>query len=731
MRCATLAVTMLAICSSALPQSDPEKAAAARKAEAATLKARLAKKGPETVMVLQRLAELGRDAVPALAEILDCVDQGDEDERLNAALVLGRIGEPAVKPLIERLASNDAGVRYHAAWALGLNGPIAASAADSLTTSLSDNDAGVRRKAAVALGQLKLDHGRPVPRLVALLGDKNDDVADAAAATTVSFGARATSELVHAIEKKAPGWHRAVSCLGDLGPLAASTAPMLGRLMETNEAGDVAARALGRMGKAALPELAPRLAHGDKAIRTRAFQGLQTMGLEAVPCLLESANAKHADVRLGVVQLLSKLGVGDDAAVQVYVAAINDSVREMRLAGIASLAKVGSREAAPGFEALTHVLLEVDGELRSQAKAALKKLSHDPIPALRHILKDKEIRRRVAAGETLAHLYADKSGVTALTEGLAHSDASVRFQSAFGLAFAEAESAGALPILAEMQGSKEDLIRGRAVTALERVVKRDEGAIPLLIAALTDKNAQIRFHAALYLGDAGPKARAALPALTKALADENPEVIFQAVWAIPKIGAPVETTLPGLKRLMAAEKTRYVLEYWLRQKGPEWEPILIAGLEAPEAPFRMTCACVLGDRRKADPKVMALLEKLALTDKDGETRRCSAGALTGIGDPASKHIIACLRAEDLVVRDAASRWLTFYDRDPKPYLPGIIALLSDDLPRARLAAAFTLEMLGPKARPALPALRTLLQDPDAGVRARAAEAINSIDRKDH
>jgi HEAT repeat protein len=57
-------------------------------------------------------------------------------------------------------------------------------------------------------------------------------------------------------------------------------------------------------------------------------------------------------------------------------------------------------------------------------------------------------------------------------------------------------------------------------------------------------------------------------------------------------------------------------------------------------------------------------------------------------------------------------------------------MLKDDLPRARLAAAYTLELLGPKARAALPDLRPLLKDPDSMVRNRAAEAIARIDRKD-
>jgi len=730
MRFAILAATFLVVSPSALPQGESDRAEAARKAGANLLKARLAKRAPERVTALQRLAELGRDAAPALAEILACLDHGDEDERLNAALVLGGIGEPAVKPLIERLSSKEATVRYYSAWSLGLNGPLAASAADTLTKSLSDKDESVRRKAAAALGRLNLDHGRPLPGLVVLLGDKNADVADAAAAATVFFGERAVPILVNAIENKSPGWHRAVACLGELGPRAVRAAQTLGSLVEGNNAGDLAANSLGRMGTAAIPQLAPRLEHQEKAVRKRALQGLLLMRLDAVPCLLENANSKYDDMRLAAVQSLSKLGVRDGAAVSVYIVAVKDSVREVRQAGIAGIAALGSRDAAPGFDALTNALLDTDGVLRSQAKAALMTLAHDPIPALRAMVSDKEIRRRVAAGETLAVLYSDKTGVAAMTEGLADVDAAVRFQSAFGLAFAGSESAKTLPVLAEMQRSKEDAVRGRAVTALERVVKTEAGAVPLLSAALSDSNKHIRFHAALYLGNTGPTAKPALPALIKVLEDAQPDVILQAVWAIPKIGASVETTLPGLKRLMATEPTRYQVEYWLNQKGPEWVPLLVAGLEAPEAPFRLTCVAVLGGRRIADPKVMALMEKIALTDKDAETRRCSAAALGNIGDPAGKHMVACLRAEDLAVRDVALNWLSHHERDPKLYLPAIVNLLKDDLPRARLAAAFTLDLLGTRAKAALPALRPLLNDPDPAVRARAADAISRIGQKE-
>jgi HEAT repeat protein len=106
------------------------------------------------------------------------------------------------------------------------------------------------------------------------------------------------------------------------------------------------------------------------------------------------------------------------------------------------------------------------------------------------MLKDNEVRRRVAAGETLAHLYGDKTGVAPLLEGVAHTDAALRFQAAFGLAFAQTETGKALPVNAEMQRA-DDATRSRALTAFQRIAAVDEAAIPLLIAALPDNNFRI------------------------------------------------------------------------------------------------------------------------------------------------------------------------------------------------------------------------------------------------
>ena len=59
-------------------------------------------------------------------------------------------------------------------------------------------------------------------------------------------------------------------------------------------------------------------------------------------------------------------------------------------------------------------------------------------------------------------------------------------------------------------------------------------------------------------------------------------------------------------------------------------------------------------------------------------------------------------------------------------IPDLIAALGDASPLLRAGAAQTLELTGPKARPALDALRKCLNDPDAAVRAAADSAIKAI-----
>ena len=56
-------------------------------------------------------------------------------------------------------------------------------------------------------------------------------------------------------------------------------------------------------------------------------------------------------------------------------------------------------------------------------------------------------------------------------------------------------------------------------------------------------------------------------------------------------------------------------------------------------------------------------------------------------------------------------------------------VLKDRSPYVRRAAAKALGQIGSEARAAVPALRTALQDADAGVRLSAEQALKDIDRR--
>jgi HEAT repeat protein len=94
--------------------------------------------------------------------------------------------------------------------------------------------------------------------------------------------------------------------------------------------GDRAAIALGKIGKAALPELAIGLKHGEKIVRQRALPGLKPLGFDAVPCLFENTKSKHDDVRLATIYALAELGMRDRDSTVAFVNALIDSVRAVR-----------------------------------------------------------------------------------------------------------------------------------------------------------------------------------------------------------------------------------------------------------------------------------------------------------------------------------------------------------------------------------------------------------------
>ncbi len=216
------------------------------------------------------------------------------------------------------------------------------------------------------------------------------------------------------------------------------------------------------------------------------------------------------------------------------------------------------------------------------------------------------------------------------------------------------------------------LTRRRQLESLLRlhaaVVTGDQGnleAIRLLAEALSDREPQIRELAALALIESGPEARYALPELIVALQDESPVVRRRAIRAIGVVG-PV-----ALDDALAA---------------------LVAATEDDEESVVLQAISTLGELGpSATAAVPALIAALWT---GGARRRAVAG-------------VALLRMGPATV-------------------PSLVQSLSHPSPEVRGKVAHLLGRLGRDAAEAIPALQSLLSDPDETVRAESQEALAAI-----
>ncbi len=202
----------------------------------------------------------------------------------------------------------------------------------------------------------------------------------------------------------------------------------------------------------------------------------------------------------------------------------------------------------------------------------------------------------------------------------------------------------------------------------------------------------------------------------------------------------------------------YIKNIWISVIGQELVerlspgqavPVLAARLDAERPEVRATAAFWLGTYPKQDEivgQLLALLEhkktrgsalrtlgrwkvldaapKIAafLNDPEERVRVRAANALRDLGTLDSAAALrAALNDPCFTVREAAARALTNLG-------PRVIPQLLRELPRAeRLERRQIIRVLGAlQSRRAVPALRALLRDPDAGVRGDAARALQTI-----
>jgi HEAT repeat protein len=379
----------------------------------------------------------------------------------------------------------------------------------------------------------------------------------------------------------------------------------------------------------------------------------------------------------------------------------------------------------PGY-ALVRRLRSADA--RERTKAARELMSIRPwerraVAPLTEMLFDPDAGVRAAAARTLNVIVyrEDETEIgpvkAALAAVLGDRDPVARLEIATSLCFFDPEPTVIVPTLLELLArSKDSPTQVKVILCLRHYTRRSEPALDALVALLGDAHAdpEVRMWAAESLGyGAVSPTLAPQPLLGRIKAALNEAADDKELHVRA-------TAVNGLGSLAALSRID--------------EPRVIQALDDPISLVRSNAAAALRWNRpgKRSQDLLPALVR-ALSDADVQVRRASAGTLGDLGIEAEAALPA-LRAStndpEESVRYAATDAVEAIEKAARTLreitLPGAIAELGDADPIVRALAASRLEVLGPRASEAIPALVVCLSDPEAEVRRASAVALSQL-----
>ncbi|GAB6166664.1 hypothetical protein JCM19992_26640 [Thermostilla marina] len=297
------------------------------------------------------IAEHGAAAVPALTKALD-----DEDTAYWACLILAEIGPdaaPATAKLIDLLERSDSpDVRREAILALGAIGPKAVAAKPKLSELLDDPVQAVPAMyALVRIGDLDAT----IVAKIEALAQKDDPITAAAASWALAKSnpddeARMQEAVSRLIEQVLSSDRRirrgALAALLELDPPPRIARPIIAKAIRSarpETAEDIVGVIVQRMGDRAVPILARALQF--PALRRAAAYALGDYGPEAAPAveaLAEALDDEDPSVRSEILFALGAIGPHAEAALPAVRKALKDRDMNVRYAACYALCRMGT-----------------------------------------------------------------------------------------------------------------------------------------------------------------------------------------------------------------------------------------------------------------------------------------------------------------------------------------------------------------------------------------------------
>lgn len=570
--------------------------------------------GPTTGNVFaDALAAIGKEAVPALNDI---VKKGNEASRFAAIQALAKIGADAVPALVDLLG---------------------------------DKRTDVRRLASQSLVPLRV-------------GDKMVVTAFA------YYLKRDADEQVRL---------NCLQGLQMLGPVAKLAAPALQEaLVDINHnIRQQAFYALNNMGVDPRPGLRKGLDSKDAPIRINTASLMMSVGLDrnlAQPILVEGLKEKDDGLRMQAAHALAMARLESTKVVPTLIEGLKHSSMGVRQQAIQALQMMGpnARESAPAL--LDLVENDKEGNLRQQAIYTLRNVQGDPaavVPVLDRILrKDEDVGVRQAVVQVLNQYGAQ--AVPILIAATRDKNPSIRQQAIYSLQNVRGDLSDSLKDLEPLFKDKDLNVR---MAVFPLLVRMGDKGMPYLLDGLKDKNDQVRWTAAAHLRNMGQRGVKAVPILTDLLQDKNGNVRSHAAQALANMGNEgVEVLLKACKAKDASEEIRNITMQSLMY-GPHRQkvlPLIFDILENDKGPGRLQALYAIqnmGRLKTAPPKLVPTLME-CLKDTNPQIRWMAAMNLGNLGASAA-DALPVLRslAKDThpTVRAQAANAVTRIEREKK------------------------------------------------------------------
>jgi HEAT repeat protein len=492
----------------------------------------------------------------------------------------------------------------------------------------------------------------------------------------------------------------------------------------------------------------------DPSLRWQAAEALGQLGQRyprlVVRALSQAVGDEDLDVRLQAVASLAILGQHAEPAVPALGTALQDKDSDLRRQAALALAGVGP-SAEETVAILGRTLHDPNANVRLAALGALQAIGPDAARATDDLLaglKDKvpSVRRASAAALATIAPQADpkriEATVPALAAALQDTDPEVCQRAAVALGAIGPRAEPATAALGETSRMVQSPARHEAALALGRIGGK---AVAELAHNLEHAEATVRASAAVGLQLLGYRARPAFAALCKTLTDKNPAVRAQVRTALRASDPEPKDIVPTLK-LSLGDKDDVAGRLWAilwlgdiatgidKQQTEDAVALLSAALADGEAAIRRQAALALGNvGDEASSALKALRERVG--DADASVRLQAAIALGKIDPQAARDAIPILlealpagprgnrgdRGGDPFNRDVAMALAAIGAVEPL-----VEALEKSNDEGTRAGVIFALVRMGAKAKGAFKHLQGALQNRDAGVRQRSADAMHAI-----